>query len=97
MAAESIGLATAPRSDRENPPPGLAPAPYDPALDPAIRQLLDQQAEIQAKLAALLPRKYGPNVGLELDMLRHKLRVLEAYAAENCELLFPFSVSSFSR
>ncbi|OLN95898.1 Metallothionein expression activator 2 [Colletotrichum chlorophyti] len=52
----------------------------DPALDSAIRHLLDQQAAIQAKLAALLPAKYGPNVKLELDMLRHKLRVLEAFS-----------------
>ncbi|KAF4831802.1 Zinc finger protein RME1 [Colletotrichum siamense] len=52
----------------------------DPAVDTAIRQLLDQQAEIQARLAALLPAKYGPNVRLELDMLRHKLRVLQTYS-----------------
>ncbi|KAF4414161.1 hypothetical protein CFRS1_v008629 [Colletotrichum fructicola] len=52
----------------------------DPAVDTAIRQLLDQQAEIQARLAALLPAKYGPNVKLELDMLRHKLRVLQTYS-----------------
>ncbi|EFQ28731.1 zinc finger protein [Colletotrichum graminicola M1.001] len=52
----------------------------DPGLDGAIRQLLDQQADIQARLAALLPAKYGPNVKLELDMLRHKLRVLQAYS-----------------
>ncbi|TDZ37567.1 Metallothionein expression activator [Colletotrichum spinosum] len=31
----------------------------DPALDSAIRQLLDQQADIQARLAVLLPAKYG--------------------------------------
>lgn len=52
----------------------------DPGLDSAIRQLLDQQAEIQARLAALLPAKYGLNAKLELDMLRHKLRVLQAYS-----------------
>ncbi|KAK2028868.1 zinc finger protein [Colletotrichum zoysiae] len=52
----------------------------DPGLDGAIRQLLDQQADIQARLAALLPAKYGPNVKLELDMLRHKLRVLQTYS-----------------
>ncbi|KAH6630659.1 hypothetical protein B0J18DRAFT_407882 [Chaetomium sp. MPI-SDFR-AT-0129] len=56
---------------------------YDPSLDPAIKQLLDQQAEIQARLAALLPQKYGPNVKLELDMLRHKFRVLRAYADDH--------------
>jgi hypothetical protein len=67
--------------------PPAAPVPphqqYDPALDPAIKQLLDQQAEIQARLAALLPQKYGPNVKLELEMLHHKLRVLRAYAEDN--------------
>jgi hypothetical protein len=67
-------------------PPALVPPPYDPALEPAIRQLLDQQAEIQAKLAALLPQKYGPNAKVEVDMLRHKLHVLEAYATDNREL-----------
>ncbi|KAJ4290155.1 hypothetical protein N0V88_006664 [Collariella sp. IMI 366227] len=56
---------------------------YDPALDPAIKQLLDQQAEIQARLAALLPQKYGPNTKLELEMLRHKLRVLRAYVDDH--------------
>ena len=60
--------------------------PYDPSLDPAIKQLLDQQAEIQAKLAALLPQKYGPNIKVELDMLRHKHRALRAYAEDNCEM-----------
>jgi hypothetical protein len=81
------------------PPVASAPhhqQPYDPSLDPAIKQLLDQQAEIQARLAALLPQKYGPNIKLELEMLRHKLRVLRAYADENRELPFvlPHHVSS---
>lgn len=58
----------------------------DPALDSAIRQLLDQQAEIQAKLAALLPVKYGPNVKMELSMLRHKLRVLQSYSDHHRKL-----------
>lgn len=57
----------------------------DPNLEPTIRALLDQQAEIEAKLTALLPRKYGPNVRVELDMLRHKLRVLRAFASDNRE------------
>ncbi|WYZ42945.1 hypothetical protein EsH8_VI_000644 [Colletotrichum jinshuiense] len=52
----------------------------EPGLDGAIRQLLDQQAEIQARLAVLLPAKYGPNVKSELDMLRHKVRALQAYS-----------------
>lgn len=62
----------------------------DPNLEPTIRALMEQQAEIEAKLAALLPRKYGPNVRVELDMLRHKLRVLRAFASDNreyCEFL----------
>ncbi|EGZ76438.1 hypothetical protein NEUTE2DRAFT_98267 [Neurospora tetrasperma FGSC 2509] len=63
------------------PPPSSVP--YGSSLDPAIKHLLDQQAEIQAKLAALLPQKYGPNIKVELDMLRHKYRVLRAYADEN--------------
>ncbi|KAL2020682.1 hypothetical protein VTK56DRAFT_8078 [Thermocarpiscus australiensis] len=57
--------------------------PYDPSLDPAIKQLLDQEAEIHAKLALLLPQKYGPNIKVELEMLRHKLRVLRAYADDH--------------
>lgn len=59
----------------------------DPSLEPTIRALLEQQAEIEAKLAALLPRKYGPNVRVELDMLRHKLRGLRAFASDNREYL----------
>lgn len=56
-------------------------SPYYPApLDPAIEALLEQQAEIQAKLALLLPQKYGPNVRAELEYLRHKLRVLRTFA-----------------
>ncbi|KAK8088252.1 Zinc finger protein RME1 [Apiospora hydei] len=53
---------------------------FDQSLDPTIRSLFEQQAAIQAKLAALLPAKHDPNSRLELDMLRHKLRALEAYA-----------------
>lgn len=56
---------------------------YDPAVEPTIRALLEQQVEIQAKLAALLPRKYGPNIRLELQMLRHKRRALLSYAEEH--------------
>ncbi|KAJ2984630.1 hypothetical protein NUW58_g5957 [Xylaria curta] len=53
---------------------------FDPSVDPTIRRLFEQQAEIQAKLAALLPAKYVTNGRLELSMLRHKLRALETYA-----------------
>jgi len=94
MAAPAmVGEVVAPppsarRNNLPPPPPALlVPPPYDPALDPAIKQLLDQQAEIQARLAQLLPQKYGPNIKVELDMLRHKLRVLEAYATDNREPL----------
>ncbi|TDZ21982.1 Zinc finger protein RME1 [Colletotrichum orbiculare MAFF 240422] len=62
---------------------GMAADPQslpDPALDSAIRQLLDQQADIQARLAVLLPAKYGTNVKVELNMLRHKLRALQLYS-----------------
>lgn len=65
-------------------------ASSDPSLEPTIRSLLEQQAEIEAKLAALLPRKYGPNIRVELDMLRHKLRVLRAFASDNREYLYFF-------
>ncbi|KAL1839008.1 hypothetical protein VTJ49DRAFT_1983 [Mycothermus thermophilus] len=65
--------------------------PYDPSLEPTIKQLLDQQAEIQARLAALLPQKYGPNIKLELEMLRHKLRVLQAYAHDHQLAISPLS------
>ncbi|RFU72379.1 zinc finger, c2h2-type integrase, dna-binding [Trichoderma arundinaceum] len=60
--------------------PGSGPAP-DLDVDQAIRQLLDQQADIQARLAALMDARHVFHQGLdlseELDMLRHKLRVLE--------------------
>ncbi|RYO76520.1 hypothetical protein DL762_002088 [Monosporascus cannonballus] len=52
---------------------------YDPFLDPTIRDLFQQQAEIQAKIAALLPAQYLPNSTQELDMLRHKLRALQEF------------------
>jgi hypothetical protein len=60
----------------------------DAGPDVIIRQLLDrqaqlreQQAEVQAHLAALLPDKYGTNVKLELAMLGPKLHALQAYCA----------------
>ena len=66
---------------------------FDPTLDPTIRNLFEQQAAIQAKLAALLP-KHDHNGKLELDMLRHKLAALEAYAQEQSKLSGPSYVSS---
>lgn len=47
-------------------------------MDRTIRQLLDQQADIQARLTALLPARYTLNAPLELTMLRHKLHLLES-------------------
>lgn len=60
-------------------------------VDAAVDHLLDQQADIQARLAALLGPRHGchsrsrsrsPGLSLslprELDMLRHKLCVLES-------------------
>lgn len=61
---------------------------FDPTLDPTIRSLFEQQAAIQAKLAALLP-KHDHNGKLELDMLRHKLAALEAYAEDQSRLFGP--------
>lgn len=55
----------------------------DSSLDPTIRALLDQQAEIEAKIAALLPRKHGLDFKVELAMLRHKLKSLRAFADDN--------------
>ncbi|KAJ0121497.1 hypothetical protein J7T55_008661 [Diaporthe amygdali] len=56
---------------------------HDSSLDPTIRALLDQQAEIEAKIAALLPRKHGLDSTAELVMLRHKLKSLRAFADDN--------------
>ena len=52
---------------------------FDPFLDPTIRDLFQQQAEIQAKIAALLPTRYPPNTAIELDMLRHKFKALQSF------------------
>jgi hypothetical protein len=71
-------------------------AAFDPALDPTIRHLFEQQAEIQAKLAALLPAKYVPNSKLELDMLRLKLRALETYAENTSQFFSRHAISSHS-
>ncbi|KAI2621081.1 hypothetical protein GGR54DRAFT_87781 [Hypoxylon sp. NC1633] len=80
MAADSLDLRLERRgSSLEGREAQVTPG-FDPSLDPAIRQLFEQQAEIQAKLAALIPAKHVPNSKLELDMLRRKLRALEAYA-----------------
>ena len=83
------------------PPPPPPPLPqqataYDASLGPTIRALLDQHAEIQTKLAALLPQKYGPNLKMELANLRHKLRVLRTYADDNRKPLIRLSPVSIS-
>lgn len=52
----------------------------DPFSNPVVRDLLQQQADIQARLASLVPTEYAPNNLVELDMLRQKLRVLQAAA-----------------
>jgi hypothetical protein len=61
---------------------GLEAGP-DHDLDLAIRQLLEQQAGIQARLAALVAAKHGFDPRRELDMLRTKLRVLEDIVDRN--------------
>ena len=66
---------------------------FDPSLDPTIRRLFEQQAEIQAKLAALLPARRMPNGQLELAMLRHKLHALETYVRS--QSMYSFASSYF--
>ncbi|KAL1874005.1 hypothetical protein VTK73DRAFT_611 [Phialemonium thermophilum] len=80
MEGESIAHNPVQHHVLTNSPP---PSHYEPSLDPTIRQLLDQQAEVQARLAALLPQKYGSDIRGELNMLRHKLLALEAFAKDN--------------
>lgn len=65
-------------------PPVLADAGTESTIRRLLdrqAQLTDQQAEVHAQLAALLPSKYGSNIKLESLMLRHKLHALRAYAA----------------
>ncbi|TWU75430.1 hypothetical protein ED733_004029 [Metarhizium rileyi] len=56
---------------------GTGTDPAAPDLDVAIRQLLNQQADIRSRLAVLIAAQHGLEIPVELDMLRHKLRVLE--------------------
>lgn len=79
MAADTIEARPDCHGSQSVDAPPVAPA-FDPSLEPTIRSLFQQQAEIQAKLAALLPNNHVPNTKLELDMLRYKLKTLEAYA-----------------
>lgn len=46
-------------------------------LDTAIRQLLEQQADIQARLNVLLAHQHGFDPAHELSMLQHKYQTLE--------------------
>ncbi|KAH7031602.1 uncharacterized protein B0I36DRAFT_243411 [Microdochium trichocladiopsis] len=55
----------------------------DPALDPTIRGLFEQQAQIQARLANLLPAYYTMTERAELGLLQHKLRALETFVQSN--------------
>jgi hypothetical protein len=48
-----------------------------PELDVTIRQLLNQQADIQSRLSILIAAQHGLELSVEVDMLRHKLRVLQ--------------------
>jgi hypothetical protein len=50
-------------------------------IDLSIHQLLDQQADIQARLASLLSAQHGFNPPLELGLLRYKLDILENVAS----------------
>lgn len=65
---------------------------FDPSLEPTIRRLLERQAGIQSELAALLPARHMRSGRLELDMLRHKHRALEAYV--RIHSMFPRYYSS---
>ena len=47
-------------------------------LDVAIQQLFDQQDELQSRLRGLLDARHGLDAAKEVDMLRHKMRVLES-------------------
>ncbi|KAG5983261.1 hypothetical protein E4U55_000404 [Claviceps digitariae] len=48
-----------------------------PGVDVAIRQLLDQQDHIQSRLSMLLSAQSSLNLPMEIDMLHHKLQILQ--------------------
>ena len=66
----------------------------DPALDPTIRGLFEQQVQIQAKLASLLPAYYTTSERAELSLLQHKLRALETFAQSQREFISSLSSCS---
>ncbi|KAH8675862.1 hypothetical protein BX600DRAFT_453731 [Xylariales sp. PMI_506] len=92
MAADSVESRHDGRGSRALDNFSAAPA-FDASLDRTIRQLFEQQAEIQAKLAALLPASHVPNPKLELGMLRLKLQALEEYT-QNHNLAAPLPILS---
>lgn len=73
---------------------GTGTDPAAPDLDVAIRQLLHQQADIQSRLSVLLAAQHGLEMPVELDMLRHKLRVLEELVDHYGMLIFLYDTDS---
>ena len=67
-----------------------------PNIDVAIRQLLDQQAELQSRLDTLLAAQRGVDVPLELDMLRHKLNVLQNVVDRNGKFNIESSIQNLA-
>lgn len=67
----------------------MSGADATPDVDVAIRQLFDQQADIQARLTTLLATQHGFNPPHELGMLRHKLQILENIADHHGMWLVP--------
>jgi hypothetical protein len=70
---------------------GTGADPAAPDVDVAIRQLLNQQADIQSRLSALLAAQHGLDMPVEMDMLRHKLRVLEDLVDRHGMLIFLYT------
>lgn len=54
-------------------------------IDAALRQLLEQQADIQTRISLLLAAQNGFDPSHELRMLLHKCRVLENFVHDNGE------------
>jgi hypothetical protein len=50
--------------------------------DAKLQALLDQQAQIQAQIKALLPNNDGPDFRQELTMLNHKHKILKSVQEE---------------